>query len=93
MNFWDFKLVGAVFGGLVVAWMLSTATTIKERLTSIVSGVFAALFFTEPVIGWAELEFSGVQYAVAGLLAMSGDRLARRIVGLIDTVQLPGVKK
>lgn len=89
MNWTDVKLLGAVAGGLVIAYLLSTAETVKARLTSVGCGLFAAIFFTEPLIAWAGLEFSTWQYAVAGLLAMSGDRLARRIMQLIDTGRLP----
>lgn len=93
MNLFDLKFVGAVIGGLLVTFLLSTATTLKERATSIVSGIIAALFFTEPLVGWADLDLPGIHYAAAAVLAMSGDRLARRVLGLVDTAQLPGAKK
>lgn len=89
MNWADYKLIFAVLGGLLVAYLLSTADTIKARLASVAAGLFFAVFFTEPLIAWARLEFSVWQYAVAGLLAMSGDRLARRIMRLVDNGKLP----
>lgn len=89
MNWHDWKLLGAVAGGLVVAVLLSTADTWRARAASVVSGVVFAVYGTQPVIGLLDLAFSDWQYAVAGLLAMSGDRLARRFMRLIDTAQLP----
>lgn len=89
MNWTDLKFVVAVAVGLLVSVLLSTANTIKARLASVASGLFFALFMTEPLIQWAGLEISTWQYAVAGLLAMSGDRLARRLFSLVDTVKTP----
>ncbi|WEX10263.1 hypothetical protein [Chelativorans sp. AA-79] len=92
MNWTDVKLIAAIAGGLLIAFLLSTANTVKARVASVASGLFFAIFLTEPLINWAGLEFSVWQYAVAGLLAMSGDRLARRIMQLIDTskIQITG---
>nr|DAH84853.1 MAG TPA: hypothetical protein [Caudoviricetes sp.] len=89
MDWTDFKLIGAITVGLIVSVLLSTANTLKARLISVSAGIFFALFLTEPLIQWAGLELSMWQYAVAGLLAMSGDRLARRIVSLVDTAKTP----
>lgn len=89
MNWTDIKLISAVAVGLVISVLLSTAKTIKARLTCVASGIFFAIFLTEPLIQWAGLEFSTWQYAVAGLLAMSGDRLARRIFTWIDGMNAP----
>jgi len=92
LNWTDVKLIAAIAGGLLIAFLLSTANTVKARLTSVATGLFFAVFLTEPLISWAGLEFSVWQYAVAGLLAMSGDRLARRIMQIIDTskIQITG---
>lgn len=89
MDWTDYKLLLATGGGLLIAFLLSTANTVKARLASVAAGLFFAVFFTEPLIAWARLEFSVWQYAVAGLLAMSGDRLARRIMMLVDTARPP----
>lgn len=89
VNWTDFKLLAAVIFGLAIAFMLSTANTWWDRVASVGAGIFFAVFLTEPLISWAGLEFTVWQYAVAGLLAMSGDRLARRIMGYVDTGNLP----
>lgn len=89
MDWTDLKLIGATAFGLLIAFLLSTANTMKARMASVAAGLFFAVFFTEPLIAWAKLEFSVWQYAVAGLLAMSGDRLARRIMTLVDTAKPP----
>lgn len=89
MDWTDLKLIASILGGLAVAFLLSTANTVKARLASVVAGLFFAVFLTEPLIRWAGLEFSVWQYAVAGLLAMTGDRLARRMFMIADTARLP----
>lgn len=89
MNGTDFKFIAAVVFGIVISVLLSTAQTIKARLTCVAAGIFFALFLTEPLIKWAGLEFTTWQYAVAGLLAMSGDRLARRLFTLVDNSKTP----
>lgn len=93
MNWTDFRLIAAVAGGLIVAFLLSTANTIKARVTSVFSGIFFAAFFTEPLIHWASLEFTMWQYAIAGLLAMTGDRLARRLMTTVDETNVPWGRK
>ncbi len=95
MNWTDFKLIAAVGIGLFVSILLSTAKTIKARITCVACGIFFAVFLTEPLIQWSGLEFSVWQYAVAGLLSMSGDRIARRFFAVIETSKTPwegGVK-
>lgn len=89
MHWTDLKLIGAILAGLVVALLLSTAQSLKARLAGVAAGIFFAVLFTQPLIAWAHLQFTTWQYAVAGLLAMSGDRLARRIMSLIDTASVP----
>lgn len=83
----------AVGTGLAIAAFLSTAETIKARIGAVISGVFFAVFLTKPLIDWAGLEFTVWQYAVAGLLAMTGDRLARRIMMLVDDTNFTGWRK
>lgn len=85
MDWTDIRLLAAVAAGLIMAFLLSTAETIKARLTSVASGIFFAVFFTGPLIDWAGLNLDIWRYAVAALLAMTGDRLARRIMMLVDT--------
>lgn len=89
MNWTDFKLIAAITVGLIVSVLLSTANTWRARFLCVMAGVFFAVFLSEPLVQWAGLELSMWQYAVAGLLAMSGDRLARRIVSLVDTAKTP----
>lgn len=89
MNWTDIKFIAAVAFGIVISVLLSTANTLKARLTCVAAGIFFAVFLTQPLIAWAGLEMSVWQYAVAGLLAMTGDRLARRIFSLVDTAAVP----
>lgn len=89
MDWHDFKLIASIAAGLVIAFLLSTATTVKAKIASVTAGLFFSVFLTEPLIQWAGLEFSTWKYAVAGLLAMSGDRLARRLLFAADKAPFP----
>lgn len=85
----DFKLVAAIGMGLLMAMLLSTAHSWKARLTAVAAGIFFATLFTEPVIHWLGWEAGVWKYAIAGLLAMTGDRIARRAFIVIETLNLP----
>jgi hypothetical protein len=89
MDWSDVKLLASIGGALIIAFFLSTAETVWGRIFSVGVGLFFAVFFTEPLIDWAGLQFDVWQYATAGLLAMTGDRIARRVMGLVDKGQLP----
>jgi hypothetical protein len=85
----DIKLLASIAAGLMLAFLLSTADTIKAKIASVLAGLFFAVFFTEPLIDWAGLDVAVWKYAVSGLLAMTGDRLARRMFMIADTTRLP----
>jgi hypothetical protein len=89
MDWTDIRLLLSIGGALVIAFILSTAETIWGRFFSVACGLFFAVFFTEPIIDWAGVTFEVWQYATAGLLAMTGDRIARRLMGLVDQGRLP----
>lgn len=85
----DYKLMLSIVLGLVTAFLLSSATTIQARLASITAGLFCAIFLTSHVVEWAGIDGSVYTYAVSGLLAMSGDRLVRRLFQVIDIINVP----
>lgn len=87
----DLKFIAAVLGGVVLALLLGSATTWRARLFTVGAGLFAAVLGTEPLIAWAGISFAGDgwPYLLAGALALSGDRLARRALQLIDTARIP----
>lgn len=91
MDWTDIKLITAVVGGLLLSFLLSTAATFKSRLVAVLTGLFCAYFGTEPIIAWAGATYSGAgwPYLIAGCLALSGDRLVRRGIQLIDTLHIP----
>lgn len=92
MDWHDLKLVGTIMVASLLAAALSTAKTWTARLIAVGVGAFSAVIFTEPVIHWLGLEFTVWQYAVSGLLAMSGDRIVRRAFRIIEDGELPGRK-
>lgn len=91
MDWSDAKLLVSTSVGVVLALLLSSEHSLRERLFIVVSGVFAAFFFTEPLMNWAGEPFhlSGWPHAIAGVLALSGSRLARRLWRLIDELRIP----
>jgi len=89
MNWDDWKLFMVIGAASLLAAALSTARTWTARLVAVGSGAFSAVVFTEPLIHWLGLEYSVYQYAVVGLLAMSGDRIARRFFRVIEETDLP----
>lgn len=93
MDWHDFKLWAAIAGGVGVAASLSTAKTWAARLGAIGSGVFFAIVFTEPILHWLELDVEVYEFAVAALLALTGDRIARRVSDFVDNGSLPWGRK
>lgn len=91
MNWTDIKLLAAVGSGLVLAFAFSTATSVKARISSILAGSICAFFGTEPLIALAGASYSdaGWPYVVAGALAMTGDRVVRRLMDTVDNTRIP----
>lgn len=94
MNWSDLKLLLAVGFGLLLSLLLSRADTWRARAICVVAGSVSAYFGTEPLVNWAgpTFETSGWPYVIAGALAMSGDRLVRRILQIVEFGELPGRK-
>ena len=93
MDWQDLKLIAAIAGGVLVAAALSKAKSWAERLGAIGSGVFFAIVFTDPVLHWLALDAEVYKFAVAGLLALTGDRIARRVSDFVDNGSLPWGRK
>lgn len=92
LNWWtDLKLIGAALVGLLLAFLLAPENTFKSRLVTAVAGLFCCFYGTEPVIAWAGDTYAaaGWPYLIAGALALTGDRLVRRAIRLIDTLHVP----
>jgi len=92
VNWWtDLKLIGAALAGILLAFLLAPENTLKSRLVTAGAGLFCCFYGTEPVIAWAGEAYaaSGWPYLIAGALALTGDRLVRRAIRLIDTLHLP----
>lgn len=91
LDWTDIRLLLAMAGGLVLSLLLSTTATWKGRLVCVSSGLFFAFFGTEPLIHWAGAAYAdgGFPYLIAGVLAMSGDRIARRVMQFADGFSIP----
>lgn len=92
MDWHDLKIIASIAGGSLIAAWLSTVKTWQGKAFSIACGVFFAVVFTGPVLHWAGFSADEYEFAICGLLAMTGDRLARRIVGLAENGELPWQK-
>jgi len=93
MDWSDIKFFATIAAGVVVAALLSTARSWKESVTTMATGAFFAAIGTGPAVaraGWQDLD---AQYLVAGLLAIFGERLARRGLQLIDKLEIPRLWK
>lgn len=92
MDWHDLKIAGTILGAVLLSAALSTAKTWTARLTAVGLGVFFAVVFTDPVMHWLALDADVYEQAVTGLLALSGDRIARRLFDLVENGQLPWSK-
>lgn len=91
LDWTDLKLLTAVVFGVVMSMLLSTVRSWKAAAVCVLAGAGFAYFGTEPVIRRLGEVYAldGWPYVLAGLLAMTGDRLARRIMSLVDSLQVP----
>lgn len=89
MNWTDWRQIATMLGGLALAASLSAAPSWWARAFAVGAGAFFAILFTEPVVHYFQLEPGIYQNAITGALALSGDRLARRALALVDTLTLP----
>lgn len=87
----DLRQLLALAGGTVLALLVSTAETWRARLFCVGAGLSVGFFGTEPIIHWIGASFAGngFPYLICAALAMTGDRIARRLMSLVDTVKLP----
>lgn len=73
--------------------LLSPVRSILRILITISVGVFAAAVFTGPVLLWFELP-KDYGYAIAGLLAVTGEEFVRRIITFVnETADLLKLRK
>lgn len=92
MDWHDLKIALTIAGAVLLSAALSKAKTWTAKLTAIGLGVFFAVVFTGPVMHWLALDTEVYEQAVAALLAISGDRIVRRLFDLIERGELPWSK-
>lgn len=78
----NFMFVAAIFGGTIISVITSEKHSLLISLTRVLSGVFCALFFTEPLVDLLSLNPDKYSNATAGLLSMSGYSLTQIVVTL-----------
>lgn len=67
----------AVAGATVVKLMTSPYQSLLRAATTVFAALFAAYFFTDPVLDWSRLPPETYKAPVAALLALTGEGLMR----------------
>lgn len=80
----DVWLWGTIILAITTKILLSPVRSIIRILTTITVGVFCAIVFTSPLLLWFELPKETYGYAVAGLLAVTGEELVRRVISVVN---------
>lgn len=86
-----FWLVVAI--ALTLKLLLSESFSKRKALYMVVSGVFCAAVLTGPLIDFMKLDSDRYKYAIAGLLALVGEHLVRRVVKFSETGTIADIKK
>ena len=62
----------------------------RKRMVSLIAGAIGAIIFTEPVLEYLEWDGQIYQTAVAALVALTADHLARQVLSLklVDLVKI-----
>lgn len=92
MDWYDPKFWIPVGAASLFAALLSKAPTWWERLLAVGVGILCAVVLTGPVVHWMALDAEVYEQAVAAVLAISGDRIVRRLFDLIERGELPWSK-
>lgn len=80
MNLFDPAFWIAVMGATFVKLALSQSLNIVRAVVTVTSALIAAIFFTEPLLHYFEWDPEIYREAVAVLLALTGEEIARLLV-------------
>ncbi len=75
-------MVLAVLGGAAIKVATSKPVTMRAALLTWFVAVFAAAIFTGPVLHYMAVETDVMKYAVAGMLALTGEAFVRALVSI-----------
>ncbi|WP_422383290.1 hypothetical protein [Roseibium album] len=80
MNLFDPAFWIAVMGATFIKLALSTSLNFIKAAVTVASALIAAIFFTEPLLHYFGWEPDIYREAVAVLLALTGEEIARLLV-------------
>lgn len=80
-----------VGGAILIKIMLSEKAGWKQIALTAITSVFGAALFTEPVLDLLKLDGEIFGYAVAGILALSGENIMRRILKYSKNGKIPHI--
>lgn len=83
----------AVAAGIMVKLTFSELLTKRQVVMTFVAGVFCAVLFSRPTLDVLKLEGEYYAYAVAGLLALTGEHIVRRVVKFSQNGSISDIKK
>lgn len=83
----------AVGLGITIKLMFSETLSKKQFALTIISGMFCAVFFPKPILHFLRVEGEHFEYAIVGLLALTGENLMRRIIKFSKDGNISDLKK
>ena len=82
-KFWEYitsdGIIWAALAGVFVSLVTSESESPRHAITRVVCGVFCAVMFTEPLLDYTQRDPEVYQYALSGLLAMTGFQLVNAL--------------
>lgn len=83
----------ALGGGVLVKLMFSEKLTTRQVIMTVFSGVFCSVFFSKPILEFLKLDGDHFEYAVVGILALSGEHLLRRVLQFSKSGTIADIRK
>jgi len=84
----------AIAGGILVKLTFSETKMTKRQVAStIIAGVFCAVFLSKPLLDLLKLDGEHFEYGIVALLALTGEHVVRRVVKFSQSGSINDVKK
>ncbi len=81
----DFSFWVAVFGAILVKLVTSESHSIPKVLAAVVTALFAAWAFTNPLLNYLQLPAEDYKVLLAALLALTGEGLVRSLISITSS--------
>ena len=85
----DFEpgLLAVIVGGSLIKLVTSKRLTMWSGLVTVVTAVFCAVVFTDPIAHVLNVQESSLRYAICALLVFTGEGIVRFIIDLTSDQQ------